>query len=97
MAQCVFTEQRALEKAFNMSDFKFSCPHCTQHLLCDESFSGRQIQCPHCQHLIVIPHIPGRTAEFKAEAGLTWATYLGPASQEQKPQLPRPPGTNPKP
>jgi len=47
-----------------MSQFKFSCPHCEQHLQCDEQFSGREIQCPNCHHLIHIPPIPGRTAEY---------------------------------
>ena len=29
-----------------MSQFKFSCPHCRQHLQCDERFSGRDIRTP---------------------------------------------------
>jgi hypothetical protein len=59
-----------------MSDFKFSCPHCQQHLKCDEQFSGREIQCPACNKLMWIPPIPGRTAQFVQESGKTWATYL---------------------
>jgi len=59
-----------------MSDFKFSCPHCQQHLKCDEQFSGREIQCPSCQVMMWIPPIPGRTANFVQESGKTWATYI---------------------
>ena len=62
-----------------MSDFKFRCPHCDQHLQCDEQFSGRQIQCPACHHLIRIPSAPGRTIQFQPESGLTWATHIPPA------------------
>ena len=41
-----------------MSQFKFSCPHCDQHLQCDEQASGLEFQCPNCQHLIRIPPFP---------------------------------------
>jgi hypothetical protein len=61
-----------------MSDFKFECPHCSQHLQCDEQLSGRQILCPKCQHLIRIPPVPGKTVEYQAETGKTWATYVSP-------------------
>ena len=59
-----------------MSEFKFSCPHCVQHFLCDEQFSGREIQCPNCNVLIHIPHVPGKTARYQPESGKTWATYI---------------------
>jgi len=59
-----------------MNQFKFSCPHCDQHLQCDKQFAGREIQCPNCDHLIRIPPIPGRTAEYKPESGKTWATFI---------------------
>jgi DNA-directed RNA polymerase subunit RPC12/RpoP len=59
-----------------MSQFKFSCPHCDQHLQCDEQASGREIQCPNCHHLIRVPPIPGRTAEYNPESGKTWATFV---------------------
>src|SRR5947207_12188680 len=46
-----------------MSEFKFSCPHCKQHLECDERFSGKQIQCPACNHLVTVPVSPAKQAE----------------------------------
>jgi hypothetical protein len=67
-----------------MSQFKFDCPRCQQHLQCDEQFSGNEIQCPSCHHLIRIPPIPGRTVEYKPESGKTWATFV--------PGTPRPSG-----
>lgn len=69
-----------------MSEFKFECPKCRQRLQCDEQFCGREIQCPSCQVLLHIPPIPGRTAQFKMEAGKTWATFIPPGN------VPRPQG-----
>ena len=68
-----------------MGEFKFSCPHCKQHLACEEQFSGRQIQCPGCNHLIRIPPAPGKTAEFKGESGMTWQTYITAGKPPGKP------------
>jgi DNA-directed RNA polymerase subunit RPC12/RpoP len=61
-----------------MNQFKFSCPQCSQHLQCDEAFSGRQIECPNCHHLIRIPAVPGKTADYNPESGKTWATFVPP-------------------
>jgi hypothetical protein len=64
-----------------MSDFKFSCPKCDQHLQCDERLGGRQIQCPACHHLITIPLSPAQQAQGQKaiESGNTWNTYIPPA------------------
>jgi hypothetical protein len=59
-----------------MSELKFSCPHCDQHLQADEQLSGRQIQCPSCNKLIRIPKVPGKTALYDPQSGMTWATYV---------------------
>jgi len=67
-----------------MSEFKFSCPHCTQHLQADEQFSGRQIQCPSCNHLIRVPAAPGKTAQYQPESGMTWATFVSPGNTPAK-------------
>jgi hypothetical protein len=63
-------------KRKSMNQFKFSCPHCKQHLQCDEQFSGREIQCPSCNVLIRIPAVPGKTAQYNPEVGKTWATHV---------------------
>lgn len=73
-----------------MAEFKFSCPQCEQHLQCDEGLSGRQIQCPACNHLIRIPAPPWKSPEstFNAESGKTWDTILPRA-------VPKAPDANP--
>jgi len=38
-----------------MSDVRFACPFCTQHIACDRSFSGAPIDCPSCGRRIVVP------------------------------------------
>ena len=66
-----------------MSELKFNCPHCDQHLKCDDQFSGREIQCPGCNVLIRIPAAPGQTANYQPEVGQTWATHVGGAEAKQ--------------
>ena len=80
-----------------MNKFKFSCPKCDQHLECDVQFSGREIQCPGCNHLIRIPPVPGNTANYTPEAGQTWATHVpgGRAGNPGKLNLSEKPKGNP--
>ena len=66
-----------------MSEFKFACPQCQQHLQCDEQFAGREIQCPGCNHLIRIPPVPGKTAQYTPESGMTWATFVPPGNAQR--------------
>ena len=47
-----------------MSDFKFACPVCGQHITADPSSSGGQIECPTCFQKIVVPQAPA-SAETK--------------------------------
>ncbi len=44
-----------------MSEFKFSCPNCGQHLAADEGWSGAQIRCPKCESQIVVPRLVAAT------------------------------------
>jgi len=41
-----------------MSEFKISCPNCQQHIACDESHYGLQLNCPTCGTLIQMPSGP---------------------------------------
>jgi uncharacterized membrane protein len=50
-----------------MSEFKFTCPSCGQHLAAPEASMGQQIQCPACQGDIVIPAPPAETTESAAQ------------------------------
>ena len=38
-----------------MSEFKFACPVCSQHITSDSSASGTQIECPTCFQKLVVP------------------------------------------
>ena len=38
-----------------MSEIKFACPHCDQHIACDESCGGRVLECPACLRVMRIP------------------------------------------
>ena len=39
-----------------MSAFKFECPSCGQHFQGDETYIGRQINCPSCQRVMTVPN-----------------------------------------
>lgn len=41
-----------------MSEFKFACPVCGQHITADSSTSGKQLECPTCFRKIVVPQAP---------------------------------------
>lgn len=47
-----------------MSEFKFACPVCGQHMQCDSSQSGSVMECPTCFQKITAPQAPS-TAEQK--------------------------------
>ena len=41
-----------------MSEFKFACPVCGQHITCDSTKSGTQLDCPTCFQELIVPHAP---------------------------------------
>jgi len=41
-----------------MSEFKFACPVCGQHITADSSTSGHHIVCPTCFQKIIVPQAP---------------------------------------
>jgi hypothetical protein len=41
-----------------MSEFKFACPVCGQHMTADSRTSGTQLECPTCFQSIVVPQAP---------------------------------------
>jgi Zn finger protein HypA/HybF involved in hydrogenase expression len=56
MAQATFghpTKSRQIV----MSDFKFSCPSCQQHIECDRSHSSMEIDCPNCTTKMTVPSV----------------------------------------
>ena len=40
-----------------MSDIKFACPHCSQHIVCDEDYCDATIDCPACGNGMVVPRL----------------------------------------
>src|SRR5208282_4671950 len=41
-----------------MSEFKYSCPVCGQHIRCDSSQAGSVMECPTCFQKITVPQAP---------------------------------------
>src|SRR5258708_38496705 len=41
-----------------MSEFKYACPVCGQHIQCDSSQAGTQMECPTCFQKITVPQAP---------------------------------------
>jgi hypothetical protein len=64
-----------------MSEFKFACPVCGQHITADSSASGEQLECPTCFQKIIVPQAPSSTE----------SKFILSASQVGKP---RPTSTN---
>lgn len=48
-----------------MSEFKFACPICGQHITCDSANSGTQMECPTCFRKLVVPGVTsGESSKF---------------------------------
>ena len=62
-----------------MSEFKFACPVCGQHITADSANTGSQIPCPTCFRKIVVPHAPA-SEESK---------FVVSASEANKPRPPQ--------
>lgn len=70
-----------------MSEFKFACPVCGQHITADSKDTGSQISCPTCFRKIVVPQAPS----------LADPKFVLSASEANKPRPPQPtvPGLEP--
>ena len=47
-----------------MSEFKFACPVCGQHITADSAASGTQLECPTCFRKIVVPQAGSGESKF---------------------------------
>ncbi len=50
--------------AVAMSEFKYACPVCGQHMMCDVSQGGAVMDCPTCFQKIVAPQAPAPDSKF---------------------------------
>lgn len=71
-----------------MSELKFSCPHCSQHIACGLDWAGMQTKCPSCQNDIVIPKPPPAVAAAPSPGPLRVSM---PGSHSAAPPPPPPP------
>jgi DNA-directed RNA polymerase subunit RPC12/RpoP len=49
----------------SMSEFKYACPVCGQHISCDSSQAGSQMECPTCFQKITVPQAPASEGDQK--------------------------------
>ena len=47
-----------------MNEFKFACPVCGQHMMCDSTQGGSVMDCPTCFQKIVAPQAPGPDVKY---------------------------------
>ena len=63
-----------------MSEFKFACPICGQHITADSQSTGSQLECPTCFRKIVVPQAPASPDP----------KFILSASEANKPRPPHP-------
>jgi hypothetical protein len=49
-----------------MSEVKFACPHCRQHIACDSDYADMCIVCPSCQKPMEVPRLSAADASHPA-------------------------------
>src|SRR5688572_29925440 len=74
-----------------MSDLKFSCQHCSQHISCGPEYAGMQIKCPACQNDITIPRPAAATPAPAAAPSPGPLRVSMPSSHSAPPPSPPPP------
>lgn len=74
-----------------MSEFKFACPVCGQHLTAHATNSGSQIDCPTCFRRIIVPQAPSSDSKLIVSAAQpasarpgTAASNLGPLRKRKE-------------
>jgi hypothetical protein len=68
-----------------MSDIKFACPDCSQHIVCDDAWCGNAINCPGCGSAFLVP----RLAAFAPPAAGHLTLSLPVGSKAKAPTVPR--------
>ncbi len=68
-----------------MSEIKIACPHCLQHIACDDAYCGERINCPGCERELFVPR---RSVFVPMPAGNL--TLELPVASKMRPQSPPP-------
>ena len=50
--------------ALAMSEFKFACPVCKQHMMCDTLQGGSVMECPTCFQKVIAPQAPAADSKY---------------------------------
>lgn len=53
-----------------MSEFKFACPVCGQHIQCEPDKAGSHMECPTCFRKLIVPQQPSTTSTLVVNAAL---------------------------
>jgi DNA-directed RNA polymerase subunit RPC12/RpoP len=72
-----------------MSEFKYACPVCGQHIKCDSSQAGTQMQCPTCFQKIIVPQAPEGEQTFILTGSKVAGERPLPSAPDATPLLPR--------
>lgn len=72
----------------NMSEFKYACPVCGQHIKCDSSQSGTVMECPTCFQKIVVPQAPVGEQTLILTGTKAGVDRLAPKTSKANPQGP---------
>jgi len=75
----------------NMSEFKYACPVCGQHIKCDSSQSGTVMECPTCFQKIIVPQAPAGEQTLILTGTKAGNGRPAPTSPEPGPKHPYPP------
>src|SRR4051794_16587638 len=73
-----------------MSEFKFACPVCGQHITADSSASGGHLECPTCFQKIVVPQAPS-SADSKFILSASQVSKPRPTSSTETAGIAKPP------
>jgi hypothetical protein len=65
----------------NMSEFKYACPVCGQHIKCDSSQCGTVMDCPTCFQKIIAPQAASHSDSKIILTGQKIASFAAPSQQ----------------
>ena len=71
-----------------MSEFKYACPVCAQHIRCDSSQAGSKMTCPTCFQEIIIPQAPASEDQRFILTGIKASDRSGPKPADSLPSAP---------